>query len=213
MNSSINFSWFFIFWVIPLFWNGQVHAQDGRKNWPIRMARTNGAALSYNATKVSQGYILLRNNDTLVGKMKILVYSPPTLDFVDFLAAGKNTRKDLVEVKTKEINYVRDYTDSFKSDSNFTDFVNLENKDLWRLLARENKISVYDDLLAGDPGYGYRMRLVSENKMIKIYGNSLFHIKGIKPLIVRFINHRYHTHFETGDFKDVKAMIDTILEK
>jgi hypothetical protein len=190
-----------------------IYAQKKDFNWPVRSSTSSSFGLSYNATPVSIGYVLLKNGDTLRGRIKLLVYSQPVA-FISFVATGKNNKWDVVNVPRDKINYVRLYSDSLRNGNNFTDFVNLENKDLWRLIIQKDSVLIYDTYNPGDgEPLGERMILVTRGKKIKIYGNSIFHTEGISPLLLRFINKRYKENFDTSHFPDDNVMINYILNK
>ncbi len=189
----------------------QIYAQKKDFNWPVRSSTSSSFGLSYNATPVSIGYILLKNGDTLRGRIKLLVYSP-AITFISFVPTGKNDKNDVVNVQRERISYVRLYSDSLRNSNNFTDFVNLENKDLWRLIIQNDGVIIYDNYNPGDSEpLGERMRLVTMGNNIKIYGSSIFHTEGPSPLLLRFINKRYKQKFDSSFFPDDNKMINYIL--
>ena len=139
---------------------------------------------------------------------------PPPIHSISFVPAGKNNAWDVADIAREKINYVRLYADSLRNGNNFTDFVNLENKDLWRLVIQKDSIIIYDNYNPGDrEAFGERMRLVTRGKKVKIYGSSIFHTDGVSPLLLRFINERYKEKHDISDFSDENTMINYILTK
>lgn len=213
MNSVLRFISLFFIALIILADENLTYGQKKDFNWPVRASTSGSFGSTYNATPVSNGDILLKNGDTLRGRIKLLVYSPP-IHFISFVPAGKNNTWDVADIVREKINYVRLYADSLRNGNNFTDFVNLENKDLWRLVIQKDSIIIYDNYNPGDSeALGERMRLMARGINIKIYGSSIFHTDGPSPLLLRFINKRYKEKREISDFPDENAMLNYILTK
>ncbi len=190
-----------------------IYAQKKNYDWPVHASTSGSFGFTYNATPVSIGYILLKNGDTLSGRIKLLVYSPP-INFISFVSAGKNNTWDVADISREKINYVRLCADSIRNGNYFTDFVNLENKDLWRLVIQKDSVIIYDNYNPGDnEALGERMRLVTRGINVKIYGSSIFHTDGPSLLLLRFINKRYKEKRAISDFPDENAMLNYILSK
>jgi hypothetical protein len=184
--------------------------------WPVTLHGNTFGAREYNDTKVQYGYILLKYGDTLRGEIKLVPCDPGFPD-VFFLASVKFTRRDIMAVPRYEISYVRTYPDPQMPDSDVTDFVNLHNRDLWRKLASKDSWTIYDDYTPNlsDHPFGNEMILVGKDKKwIKIYHHRYHDFDAeVLPLILNFINKRYYTHFQPGDFQDAQAMTQYILDK
>jgi hypothetical protein len=182
--------------------------------WPA-IGATPVSGKIYNATRIQYGFILLKNGEKLVGWMKIL---PTWFFFIEILPEGKYRGEDLVMVYRDKINFVRAYHDPERPDSGYTDFINLRDEELWRVLASRDSLSLYDDFTPNfhsNQPFGYKMVLVRKGqKWIKIYNHYYHDFDGeIIPRMLAFINKRYKTHFAPGDFKDAWAMIHYILER
>jgi hypothetical protein len=166
----------------------------------------------YIRTPVVEGYILLKYGDTLVGKIKPLVYIKYLYDYIPILPNGKNAFRDIINVPRRNIEYVRIFTDSLHE--SFTDYVIMDDMNLWRVIARNDSVVICDDFRKYElQKYGEEMFLEIKGKKIKIYGNSIFHTDGASPLILKFINKRYKEHFDETHFTDEDAMIHYILER
>jgi hypothetical protein len=191
----------------------QVYAQKKNSDWPVHASTTSSLGLAYNATPVSVGYILLKNGDTLRGRIKLLVYYSP-IRYISFVPEGKNNSWDVVDIQREKINYVRLYSDSLRNGINFTDFVNFENKDLWRLIKENENVKIYDNYNPVDgESFGEKMILLSGGNNIKIYGNTIFGTDNVSRRLLRFINRRYNQKLDSSFFPDDNAMINYILTK
>jgi hypothetical protein len=204
----------FVIALIILAVENQTYAQKNDYNWPIRYSAGSWYGIEYNWTPVCTGFIFLKNGDTLKGRIKLLVYTAPAVTHISFLPSGRNDAIHVIDIQRERINYVRLYSDTLRNGNNFTDFINLENKDLWRLVIEKDSVFIYDNYHPGDSeALGERMRLISKGKKIKIYGSSIFHTDGPSPLLFRFINRRYKEKCDISDFSDDNAMINYILTK
>lgn len=213
MNSVLRFIYLFLIALVIHAFENLTYAQKQVLDWPYRLA-ANAYGASYNSSPISLGYILLKNGDTLKGRIKILVFSKIEFTYIPIVAMGKNEIKDIQNVQRRNIKYVRTYSDTIEYSNNFKDFINLDDKELWHLVAKKDSIIIYDNYLPGDTEiFGDDMILMSKSKKIKIYGNSIFHTNGVQPLLVRFINKRYKEKREITDFPDENAMLNYILTK
>ncbi len=213
MNNVLRFNSLFFIALIILVDENLTYAQKKDFNWPVRSSTTSSSGLAYNATPVSIGYILLRNGDTLRGRIKLLVYSPP-IHSISFLPTGRNDAIHVIDIQRERINYVRLYSDTLRNGNNFTDFVNLENKDLWRLIIEKDNVKIYDNYNPVDgESFGEKMRLVSGGKNIQIYGNTIFGTDNISRRMLRFINKRYKQKLNSSFFPDDDSMVIYILSK
>jgi hypothetical protein len=184
--------------------------------WPGKKDRTSFTN-AYNDAKDQYGYILLKDGDTLRGKIKLLPYTDYYYREILFLALDKFAGRDIVFVPRYTISYVRTYPNPERPDTGTTDFVNLHNRDLWRALASKDGWTIYDDYTPNSRNlsFGYEMILAGKDKRwIKIY-HHLYHDfdAEILPLILNFINKRYKMQFQPGDLGDVWALIHYILDK
>jgi hypothetical protein len=214
MNFGVKYRWV-LYFVLLLQGCGEAqrYAQEHLKEWPIVQETTNTFGHIYNDVAVRQGYILLKSGDTLGGRMKVLPYAHGIFDFIPLLPPGKQERKDIMVVEKETIDYVRIYPDSLRTDSSVTDFINLEGKDLWRLLAKKNDVGIYDNFFPGiSRPFGEEMILFEKNKKTRIFHNA-FYNEEVLPLLVKFINRRYRSHVTEADFEDARAMIRYILDK
>ena len=209
MTTFINFIKVSIIFLISFFLGSDkndLQAQGKHFDWP---GPTYGKF--YNSTPVVEGYILLKNGDTLAGKIKPLNASR-IYDYIPILPKGKNAVRDIIKVPRGKIEYVRVFTDSLHN--SFTDFVIMDNKNLWRVIARNDSVIICDDFMDFElQKYGDDMFLEINWKKIKIYGNSIFHTDGAFPLILKFINKRYKEHFDETHFADEDSMIHYIIER
>jgi hypothetical protein len=196
----------------------RLYNQEHLKQWPILSARTTGGGYIYNDTRVLSGIILTKTGDTLKGKMKILPYFNGGFSQIPLLPNGKYTAKDIVGIPRTRIKFLRAYGDSSWSGQDYMDFVNLHDRDLWRILVIKDSFAIYDDYTPGiDPVFGTEMILVKQNMpwpWIRIYHHVVHDdARDIDPYILAFINKRYKSHFQGRDFKDERAMFDYILDK
>jgi hypothetical protein len=169
------------------------------RKWPVQY----GNRLN-NSAPIWEGLIVLKNNDTLKGFIKLLLFTSayPILD------TGTNKVQD---VNINDISLMRLYAHS--PDGPFTDFINMNyHPILWRLLGRKNKIAIYDNALKSGI---IKMILVNPNKRIWLYNGFTWFFNGgnMNHLLIRFINKRYKTSFKEKDFRATQDMIQYILDK
>jgi len=151
----------------------------------------------------------------LRGTIKLL----PFWGFYPILPTGKILASDVIKIQTSNINYIRVYNvegNSFNRRNNFTDFININHAGiLWRLIAKKNDISIYDDELWGSNTLGAKMILIAYKEITKIYSKAAPdpYVKPIYPLLLKFINNRYKTSFTKKDFKTNDDLLDYILDK
>ncbi len=213
MNNVLRFISLFFITLIILAGENRTYAQKNNSDWPVHASTSGSFGFTYNATPVSIGYILLKNGDTLRGRIKLLVYYSP-IRYISFVPAGKNNTWDVVDVPREKINYVRLYSDSLRNGNHFTDFVNLENKDLWRLIKEKDNVKIYDNYNPVDgESFGEKMRLVSGGKNIQIYGNTIFGTDNISRRLLRFINKRYKQKLNSDFFPDDKCNVKLYTHK
>ncbi len=185
------------------------------QDWPAYAGEGTVGQSLYNRTQVLYGTIFLKNKDTLQGRMKILSYKGGSYFFIELLPTGLNGFWDIRRIDRKRIDYIRAYIDPTLSDSLSMEFVNLNDKDLWRVLAKKEDIYIYDNFYPGRPhsALGEEMILVGEDKRwIRIF-NHINYGENVIPALLNFINKRYRIHFQQSDFKDEWAMIHYILDK
>jgi hypothetical protein len=167
-----------------------------------------------NPGAVEQGYIVLMNNDTLKGRIKLT----PCGGTLPILPLGKQKADDIHYINRDDINCIRLYkvfdNDPCKLDKQYTDFEILSDGGVWRLLAQKNDIKFYDDY-NGPISEIITMALVVKNERINLYSTWAYtlHFDNPKPLVLRFINKRYKTSFHRNDFKTEADMINYILDK
>jgi hypothetical protein len=142
------------------------------------------------------------------------IYHKNRGSLVAILGQG-NYSKDVIKIYTQNISCIIFNIKSPFINSDSTEYVNVDGNNLWRLIARRDKVSIYDvyDGIEKNPTkYFAKMVLATPNEIIKIY-NSFPLIKNHLNSILRFINHRYNQHFKKKNFKTVHQMLDYILDK
>ena len=196
------------------FGGGRAYEQQTRPDdWPVTLGRHWLYSPMYNDTRVQKGYIVLKSGDTLRGHMKVLPYSHGIFTAIPLLLPGGSTTYDIRSVKRENISSIRIYEDSSENKNDFTDFFNLgDNHALWRLLARKNELSIYDDYSScfGHP-FGEEMIIAGNNKRIVIYKNT-FYPEDVLPAVLKFANKRYKAHFTANSFTDENALLNYILD-
>jgi hypothetical protein len=186
-----------------------------QSNWPLRSAAYERGSTSYNNAPVLKGFILMKNGDTLKGKIKLIISTgkPPSRYAFPFLQDGKNGADDIQYIGVNSVNYFRVFNDSVNN--TFTDIVNVDNR-FWRLLGKKNRVAVYEETISTSMflfNRDGRVMFVSENKPVIITSSfsTMLHGWHIYPAIINFINKRYHKSFKENDFKTGMDMIDYIL--
>jgi hypothetical protein len=174
-----------------------LRAQESK--WPIHYT-----SQLNNRAPIGQGLIVLRNNDTLKGFIKLLpfTYSYPILD------TGTNKVQD---ISINDISLMRVYAHS--PDGPFTDFINLNYRHiLWTLKGKKNKVAIYDNALKSGI---IKMMLVTPNKRISLYSSITWFFYGgnMDHLLIRFIKKHYSASLKEDDFKPTQDMIQYILDK
>jgi hypothetical protein len=190
-------------------------------SWPISYPRN----YLYNSASVEEGYILLRNKDTLWGRIKLFPLKPNFVSHMSILPKGKDSAADVINVPAADIDYIRIYRGSFYT-PHFTDFVNLDGQTLWRLLARRDSVGIYDALIFKSnlysrlpPSYYAHfepfMILLSHGRRVKMYSLLQWDLnhRHQEKLLIKFINHYYKTSFRRSDFKSSKEIFDYILQR
>ncbi len=193
-----------------------------QKSWPVQNNSGRGHEF-YITASVEKGQIFTIKNDTLKGNIKLLPQSPDFYSYILILPENKKDEKDIIKVETRNIQYIIVDHGSFY-DTSFTEFMNLDDGYLWRLLAKKDSVSVFDrvDLPSSNYStltpyyyshYGHKMILVKNNTKIILFSSlpAATHKNNIRPLLIKFINKRYSKSYSLKYFKDVPNMFDYIL--
>ena len=120
--------------------------------------------------------------------------------------------KTVREIVLPDIASMRIYDD--KPGGHYVDYINLPYTFyLWRLDARKKDVAIYDDELRG--GTHFHMILVTPTARITIYKGTQwpFYNSKINIVLTRFINQRYKTVVQWGDFTSTQEILDYILDK
>jgi hypothetical protein len=174
-----------------------IHAQE--RKWPVRY----GTRMD-NGAPVKEGYIVLKNNDTLRGFIKVL----PITDSYPVLDTGDNQVRDIY---VKDISVMRLYDHS--PEGPYNDFFNLNYKHfLWRLIGKKGDVSMYDDQLRSGI---LQITIFTPTKRMKLYSKWTWFIcnSNMDKMLVRFINRHYKVQFSEDDFKSTSDMFDYILDR
>jgi hypothetical protein len=174
-----------------------IHAQE--RKWPVqyRTRMDNGAP-------IKEGYIVLKNEDTLRGFIKVL----PITNSYPILDTGNN---QLCDIDVKDISMMRLY--DISTAGPYNDFFNLGYKHfLWRLIGKKGDISMYDDELKSGI---LQITIFTPTKKIRLYSKWTWFIynSNIDRMLVHFINRRYKVRVSEDDFKSTSDMYQYILDK
>jgi hypothetical protein len=158
------------------------------------------------------GYMILKNGDSLSG-------------YIGIGAGTEAPRYTMLEKGAEKgrFIFVRDIR-RVVVETPSGETITLESLHNWaigRLVARKGDAAIYssDVLRAGFPDGGAQLLLITKGRLRFIYRQAIFFNENdFEPThrgeqIVRFINRRYGSHFKPGDFKDLPAMLDLILDK
>jgi hypothetical protein len=168
---------------------------------------------------VKEGYILMKNNDTLKGYFKMRElneFNVPSKP-IPFLPFNKTSVSDIINIKIDSINYIRK---KLAKGTDSADYVPFEST-LWLVLGRKNRISILYQEWNKRADYDVSIYqqwdeiiVTSEKLIVKIptYGKK-WNPHSQNFFILKFINDRYGQNFNSNDFKNQKAMLDYILDK
>lgn len=188
--------------LIPLLLGCSPELTSLQKEWPVVYypSRAN--------IPVHKGFIVLKNNDTMRGIIK-LVY-PNSVAIWPY-----GTKKDSKSVLFKpivDIEYMGIYDDTVDDKSDrFYKYIKLGNDYLARLVVSNGEYKICDD-----PTNDFHKVniLVTPKDTVKMFTsfNLQKHFGNKKKLILMFINKRYGQNFSIEYFRDEKSMFDYILE-
>jgi hypothetical protein len=159
-----------------------------------------------------KGYVILKNNDVISGYIKIWGNGK---DFITKTGDSDNSVfkswKDIKLIRVA-IPCILGDTLEYRNIGRFPLHINY----LWTVVGRKGNVVVYSTpaQMNGLFYYGFELKLFSNNSEIKIASlASIFFGYNEHKKLLKFINKRYKQHFTGADFKDLKAIIDYILDK
>jgi len=166
---------------------------------------------SYDFMPVKKGYVVDINHDTTIGLVKLV---HPWA--IPILPENKSHESDIIKVKLDSIESLGVYYDTTIEKE--TKYVNINYKStLWRLLAKQNNIAIYDN---GYPATNYNVYygktiLVNGKERIKLFSfiGYLSRLGHTKPLLLKFVRKRYGTNTERVSLRDKQEVIEYILKK
>jgi hypothetical protein len=168
--------------------------------WPRHHRIKNGRA------PIKEGFIVLAKGDILKGSIMLLTNGSDAYPIL--VTATKLVR----EIALPYIASMRIYDD--KPGGSYFDYINFPYTwYLWRLDGRKRHVAIYDDQLRG--GNHFHMILASPTNRITVYKSTAwpFYNSKLNGILIRFVNQRYKTGVQEGDFKSTKEIIDYILDK
>lgn len=166
---------------------------------------------SYDFMPVKKGYVVNINHDTTIGLVKLV---HPWA--IPILPENKNHENDIIKVKLDSVESLSVYYDTTIKKE--TKYVNISYKStLWRLLAKQNNIAIYDN---NYPATNYNVYygktiLVTGIERVKLftYIGYISRLGNTKPLLLKFVRKRYGTNTDSVRFKDKQEVIEYILKK
>lgn len=110
------------------------------------------------------------------------------------------------------VTYLRVYDYDF--DSRFSEFRRIGNGHLYRLVAEKGEAKIYDNFLEMGT-WKNKTLLVGPKDTIQLFGEFAYslHFGNKRPLLLKFINGRYHAKMRKRDFKTTEEMFNYILDK
>jgi hypothetical protein len=162
---------------------------------------------------VREGFIVLTNGDTLKGFIKVFPNAPEYYPILD--TASNRIQNVIVErISSMRIYHYPDlwpyYNNSPKGP--YVDYIKLPSTDyLWMLVGKKNDVAIYDDEVKGGTN---ELILVTLKTRITLYKGGIWLLSdNLGLLLIQFINQRYKTGVQSGDFKAMRQIFDYILDK
>lgn len=121
-------------------------------------------------------------------------------------------QKNVRDIPIDEVTYMRVYDYDF--DSHFSEFQKISYGRLYRLVAEKGHVKIYDNFLHIG-SWKNKTLLVKPKDTIQLFGWFAFfiHFGNKRPLLLRFINRRYHVELREKDFTTKQDLIQYILDK
>jgi hypothetical protein len=162
---------------------------------------------SIRSVPVEAAYITT-NYDTIEGYTKMDI----PYDFPIIPKGVAWLKKNVRHIPIDEVTYMQLYDYDF--DSHFYEFRRISYYHLYRLVAEKGNIKIYDNFLYIG-SWKNRTLLVEPKDTIQLFGWFAFtsHFGNKRPLLLKFINRRYHVKLREKDFKTRPDMIQYILDK
>jgi hypothetical protein len=150
---------------------------------------------SIRSVPVEAAYITT-NYDTIEGYTKMDI----PYDFPIILKGVSWLQKNVRDIPIDEVTYMRVYDYDF--DSHFYEFRRISYYHLYRLVAEKGDDKIYDNFLH-IRSWKNRTLLVKPKDTIQLFGWFAFisHFGNKRPLLLKFINRRYHVKLREKDFK------------
>lgn len=177
---------------------------------PGYIAASPSSTIVYYKHPMGAFFILNRHTDTLKGY--IFLSDRP---FFQFYPLPHTLDVRYLNIQWDSVGYMKLYDDSINCKAHFRILERIDDKGLWRLVGKKSKVSIYDGALVKGACPG-SMLLVTPDATVKIFhwaNYFILHFGHARPLVLKFINHRYAVRLHEKDFTSKQEMIDYILNK
>lgn len=174
------------------------------KKWPISYAQYPRVA-----PKPVEAIYLATESDTIEGYTRMVAN-----DVFPIIPKGVEwSRANVKYIPVNLVTFMRLY--SYDFDSHFNEFRKISNGYLYRVAAEKGKIEICDDILQFDGSWRNKTLLIEPKVTTQLFSWFAFcvHLGNKRPLLLKFINRRYHVRLQERDFKSKEDMLQYILKK